>query len=194
MTSAIVLGNGRSRLEIDLDVCKAKAKIYGCNAIYREFVPDVLIATDNPIATAIQETGYATSNCFYTRDPIAKKGACPIPSKWKGWSSGPIAAALACADGHQQIFLVGFDLGGLEGKFNNIYADTEFYKKSQDKETYSGNWVHQFIKLSREYPTKSFIRIMGKTTSLIHQLETLDNFNHRSIEWFKDLLNNNGEL
>lgn len=194
MTSAMVLGNGRSRLEFDLDICKSKTKIYGCNALYREFTPDVLVATDNPIATVIQETGYALNNRFYTRDLAAKKGACAIPSKWKGWSSGPIAAALACADGHQQIFLVGFDLGGIGGKFNNVYADTNFYKKSQDKETYSGNWIHQFTKLSREYPTKNFIRIVGETTLMSHQLEMLDNFGHRPIDWFKDLLNNNGEI
>jgi len=52
MTAAFVLGNGVSRLQVDLAVLKTCGKIYGCNAIYREFVPDVLISTDQPISMA----------------------------------------------------------------------------------------------------------------------------------------------
>ncbi len=59
MTVAIVLGNGRSRLAVDPAKLKDHAPVYACNGIYREFTPDVLIATDLPIATAIQESGYA---------------------------------------------------------------------------------------------------------------------------------------
>jgi hypothetical protein len=67
MTRAFVLGNGVSRRGIDLEQLRLYGKIYGCNALYREFTPDVLVATDRPIATAIQESGYAQHNEFYTR-------------------------------------------------------------------------------------------------------------------------------
>ena len=59
MSRAFVLGNGVSRQGIDLDLLKSLGTVYGCNAIYREFVPDVLISTDVPISEAIQRTGYA---------------------------------------------------------------------------------------------------------------------------------------
>ncbi len=59
MTTAFVLGNGRSRQAVDLLTLKQHGPIYACNAIYREFTPDVLVATDMPIATVIQESGYA---------------------------------------------------------------------------------------------------------------------------------------
>ena len=61
MTTAFVLGNGVSRQAVDLNRLKSLGKIYGCNALYRDFTPDILVATDKPIATEIQNSGYARS-------------------------------------------------------------------------------------------------------------------------------------
>ena len=36
MSDLFVLGNGESRKDIDIDLLKAKGKVYGCNAIFRE--------------------------------------------------------------------------------------------------------------------------------------------------------------
>ena len=44
MTTAFVLGNGVSRKEIDLESLRKWGKTYGCNALYRDFAPDVLVA------------------------------------------------------------------------------------------------------------------------------------------------------
>ena len=57
MTIAFVLGNGQSRLAVDPVELKPKGLVYGCNAIYREFMPHVLVATDRLIANKIQEEG-----------------------------------------------------------------------------------------------------------------------------------------
>ena len=46
MDRAFVIGNGQSRLQIDLNNLRSKGTIYGCNALYRDFIPDVLVATD----------------------------------------------------------------------------------------------------------------------------------------------------
>ena len=70
MSAAFVLGNGVSRLAIDLNQLKTCGKIYGCNALYREFTPDVLISTDKGIAHAIQNSGYAEKHRMYTRKPL----------------------------------------------------------------------------------------------------------------------------
>ncbi len=92
MTTAFVLGNGRSREPIDLAQLKTQGPVYGCNALYRTFTPDVLIATDRPIATAIQDSGYAKKHRFYTRKPLPESGAhrltanikdsVPVPMQW----------------------------------------------------------------------------------------------------------------
>ena len=43
MKRVFALGNGESRLQLDLEKLRGHGKIYGCNAIYRDFIPDVLI-------------------------------------------------------------------------------------------------------------------------------------------------------
>jgi len=56
MSVAFVLGNGKSRKILDLNLVKQHGPIYGCNALYREFTPDCLIATDPGISKAIQDS------------------------------------------------------------------------------------------------------------------------------------------
>jgi hypothetical protein len=79
MSAAFVLGNGVSRLSVDLNQLKPHGQIYGCNALYREFVPDVLISTDKAIAHTIQNSGYAEKHLMYTRKPLPGLGARSVP-------------------------------------------------------------------------------------------------------------------
>lgn len=190
MTTAFVLGNGRSRQSIDLDVLKHHGPVYGCNALYREFVPDVLVATDLPIATAIQESGYAQKHRFYTRRPLPNLGAQKICKEYMGFSSGPNAVGLACIDGHTRIYMLGFDLGTANGKFNNLYADTDFYKKSSAPPTFSGNWIRQITQICNKYSTRQFIRVQGPESAPVYDLvEKAPNIKFMEISEFKDLLN-----
>jgi hypothetical protein len=195
MTQAFVLGNGISRIGIDLHQLKQLGTVYGCNALYREFTPDVLVATDKPIATQIQESGYPLKNKFYTRRPIADSGAFFLPDEYYGYSSGPNAVGLAARDGHIHIYMLGFDLGPTtDQQFNNIYAGTEFYKKPGDAPTYTGNWVKQLVKITKDYPNANFIRVMGSTTARIDHLEAVPNIEHQDLATFLDRINNKKDL
>jgi hypothetical protein len=156
---AFVLGNGRSRLELDLQQLKETGTVYGCNALYREFAPQVLISTDPGISEEIQNSGYAKTHTHYTRKPIPGKGSRKIDKNF-GFSSGPIALTYAALSSVERIYFAGFDLVGISGNFNNIYADTPCYKTSQDTETFYGNWVNQIQGVIRTNPTKRFIRIL----------------------------------
>ena len=176
MTVAFVVGNGTSRQLVDLHELKARGKIYGCNALYRDFIPDVLVSTDKPISETIQNSGYASNNTMYTRHPRTGMGANPIPQPYFGYSSGPIALALAADADHTVIYIIGFDMGpNQNGKFNNIYADTEFYKKSSAAPTYTGNWARQMTMIMRNYNHKNFIRIIGPTTSQVQEFSKVSN-------------------
>jgi hypothetical protein len=200
MTIAFVLGNGISRKPIDLNWLKQHGSVYGCNALYREFLPDTLIATDRPIATHIQESGYSAKNKFYTRRPIEGLGAFPVPSEYFGFSSGPIATALAARDGHRVIYLLGFDIGPTQQNlFNNIYADSDFYKSSADNPTYTGNWIKQIIRVITDYNKTNFFRVCGPTTADISELSNLSNLQHMDMQVFLNRLNiakgsRNGQL
>jgi hypothetical protein len=188
--TAFVLGNGISRQNINLLELRQHGPIYGCNALYREYAPDVLVATDRPIATAIQESGYSARHRFYTRRPIPNLGAQPVPTNYYGNSSGPIACALAALDGHQEIYLLGFDLGPTaEQTFNNMYAGTEFYKSTGSKPTYTGNWVRQLTKIAQDFSAVKFCRVKGNTTADVVEFSKILNFGHCNIDQFQKKFN-----
>ena len=194
MTIAFVLGNGISRQYLNLAHLKNCGTIYGCNALYREFAPDVLIATDRPIAEAIQNSGYALKNRFYTRKPIEGLGAQSVLQQYHGFSSGPNAVGLA-AQTHYHVYLLGFDMGPTENKgFNNIYADTEFYKTSKHPPTFTGNWVKQLRQIITDHPQVCFFRVYGTTTADITELRTLKNLEHLDLAIFLDRINNPKDL
>jgi hypothetical protein len=195
MSAAFVLGNGISRLAVDLSVLKPHGTIYGCNALYREFSPDVLISTDRGIAHTIQHTGYAREHVMYTRKPLPGMGARPVPQSYYGFSSGPIAVGVAAMDRHLAVYLIGFDMGPTgNNRFNNVYADTEFYKKSNSNPTFTGNWVRQIVTVTRDFPTTSFHRVVGDTTAEIAELTGIKNMRHMPMADFLNRINNQKDL
>lgn len=195
MSRAFVLGNGVSRLEVDLNMLKHEGKVYGCNALYRTFAPDVLVSTDTPIATAIQESGYAEQHRMYTRKPIAGLGAHRVPQPYFGYSSGPIAAALAAMDQNVAVYLVGFDMGPVgHNQFNNVYADTEFYKKSSARPTFSGNWARQLVQIMKDFPKTNFFRVKGATTADILEFNGVPNLVTMPMQDFLNRINNTKDL
>jgi hypothetical protein len=174
--AAFVLGNGISRRSIDVELLLKIAPVYGCNALYRTHTPTVLVSTDRPISQQIQESGYAKNNRFYTRRPIHNLGAQTVPREYFGFSSGPIATSLAAKDGHTRIYLLGFDMGPSEtGKFNNVYADTEFYKQSINTPTFTGNWARQLCTVAKDHANCEFIRVHGSTTAEILEFSKIPN-------------------
>jgi hypothetical protein len=191
MTRSFVLGNGQSRTIVPVDNLKTFGKTYGCNALYRDFTPDVLVATDRPISTQIQETGYAKKNKFYTRKPIEGLGALRLPQQYYGYSSGPNAVGLAAIDGARVVYMIGFDLGPTQQeKFNNVYAGTEFYKNVDSRPTYTGNWVRQIVKITADFSEIEFVRIVGPTTAVINDLLKIPNLQHEYMDSFLNRINN----
>jgi len=190
MSVAFVLGNGKSRLSLDLNQLKEIGPIYACNAIYRTFTPDVLVATDPGIARAIQESGYAQKNRFHTRRPIEGSGAKSLPKSYRGFSSGPNAVAQACIDGYHVMYLIGFDLGTTDGQFNNVYADTEFYKKITDPPTFSGNWIKQIKQLADEYSNRRFVRVEGIESAFVSGFRDVPNLQTMPMDRFQEKINN----
>ena len=195
MSVSFALGNGRSRLDVNLYDVQKRGPIYGCNALYRDFRPDVLVSTDKPISERIQQEGYATHNRMYTRKPVPGSGALRVPQEYYGYSSGPIAVALAALDGAIAVYLIGFDLGALpQDRFNNVYADTEFYKKSSSRPTYTGNWVRQIQTICKNFPKRQFVRVMGETTAEIREFVAVNNLSSMPMAEFQDRINNVKDL
>ena len=55
---AFIIGNGPSRAEFDIASLRGLGTIYGCNALYRDFTPDYLVAIDPPIIEEIETVSY----------------------------------------------------------------------------------------------------------------------------------------
>jgi len=68
MSNLFLIGNGESRKDFDLTKLRKHGKIYGCNALYREFTPDALISVDHGIIHEIYHSTYAWKNQCYFRD------------------------------------------------------------------------------------------------------------------------------
>lgn len=57
-TRAFIIGNGKSRNEFDLEQLRPHGEIYGCNALYRDFEPDWLVAIDDAITEEIKASNF----------------------------------------------------------------------------------------------------------------------------------------
>jgi len=68
MSNVFCIGNGTSRKNFNLEKLRPHGKIYGCNAIYRTFTPDVLTAVDHGIMHEIYHSGYCQKNETWFRD------------------------------------------------------------------------------------------------------------------------------
>jgi hypothetical protein len=168
MKRAFVLGNGRSRLSIDCSKLKHYGTVYACNAIYRDFLPDHLVAVDVKMVLELIQNNVLEQVPVYTNFNNRFKDTANLnifkPSK--GWSSGPTALWLASTHVYDEIYILGFDYQGLENnkKVNNVYADTPNYKRSTDPATFFGNWLRQTEMVVKEFAGVKYYRVSNTET------------------------------
>ena len=195
MSIGFVLGNGKSREDINLPSIKRFGKIYACNAVYREFEPDYLIAVDAKMVHEINLHQYQLKGEVWTNYNKSYEKYIRFnyfePSR--GWSSGPTALDLASKHECNSIYILGFDYQGLgesHTKVNNIYSGTLNYKKITDNATYYGNWLRQTTTVIQQHPKIRYIRVTDNSTNFIpDQLKNFKNLSHISVNEFKKSFN-----
>lgn len=192
---AFVLGNGISRKTINHAGLKRYGTIYGCNALYREFVPDHLIAVDTKMIKEIIGTNYHLTNKVWT-NPNRFTREFPQLNLFNpnlGWSSGPSALNLASNHSFNLIYILGFDYIGLGNKnelVNNVYAGTFNYKNINDRATYFGNWTRQTSICIKKNPNIKYIRVVEDINSFVPDtLVGLNNLTHLTVDKFKNRFN-----
>lgn len=185
--TAFVLGNGTSRKSINLEQLKTKGTVYGCNALYREFEPDYLVAVDTKMILEINKAGYQHGHSVWTNANRAyhQMNGFNFFNPSKGWSSGPTALWLASTHNTTDIYILGFDYQGIDDKINNIYAGTPNYKKTHERATFHGNWLKQTMITCQKYSQKRYIRVVKEDAFIPREFEKLNNLNHITIEEFK---------
>lgn len=160
---AFVIGNGESRKNINPDKLKKYGTVFGCNAVYRNYSPDYLIAVDSEMIKEITQHNYQNTHSVWTnphKDTNDIEGINFFNPNL-GWSSGPTALNMAVEKGFEEIYVLGFDFGGIDGKFNNVYKDTQNYRSSSDSPTFYGNWVNQIKTILDSTDTKIY-RVINK--------------------------------
>lgn len=190
---AFVLGNGTSRVNLNHKNLLDKGTVYACNAMYREFDPHYLIAVDVKMVNEIVASGYHKTHSVWTNpnNGLATKHYINLFNPHKGWSSGPTALWLACSHSPKEVFIFGFDYQGINGKFNNVYADTYNYKKSSDSATFHGNWLSQTEKVIKEFRNIKFTRVINPGDFIPDQLGSgLPNLQHMTYIEFEKLYQN----
>lgn len=184
---SFVVGNGQSRTAADLNLLKQYGKIYGCNALYREFDTDYLIAVDPKMIIEIEKSGYQLTHQVWTNVNAKYKNFNGFkyfnPSL--GWSSGPTALHMASKEQPSEIFILGFDYTGIDGKVNNVYADTDNYRKSSDPATYFGNWKNQTEQVIKNNPGVKYFRVVEE--KYFDPGWNYHNFRHIKYDEFKKL-------
>jgi hypothetical protein len=166
---ATIIGNGSSRKTFPTKLLMthlagrlgAKSmQTYACNAAYRDINPTFLVAVGNEICDEIADSGYCDRNIVYTNsDKILKypNKFYLIPQDYVS-NAGTVAAYLACFDGHEKIYLLGFDNTAGDNYNNNIYAGTPGY--ANEMHNYSDDyWILSMEHVMSVYSEVEFVRV-----------------------------------
>lgn len=193
---AVVIGNGISRLELDRNLFNLLAnhkagllasnavQTYGCNALYRDFSPDFLVANGPEFVAEIANSGYCKDQIVYS----TQNAVLDYPGKFyltpqnPHWDAGAVAAYLACFDGHKTVYLLGFDgHSGEEAAFYNVYAGTESYPDKNAGST-EAFYAKSLQIVMNTYSDVDFVRVMPQDSWYMPE-EWKYQVNLRQIGW-----------
>lgn len=167
---AHIIGNGLSRSGFDLELLHGQrggeggvqsvGQTYGCNLLYTEFTPTFLICVNKEICKDIADSTYAEENIVYT----TAKQIIQHPDKFhlfpyiSSHPAGTLAAWVACADGHTQIYMLGFDF--YETGEENVYFEKHHTYSKQDANGANNKFTNSLTELMSLYPEVSFNRVV----------------------------------
>lgn len=175
LNKALVIGNGESRKNINLELYKNTHTLIGCNAIHRDTIVDHLICCDRRMADESTNNPNTKNTQIYVRPSwhhyfrkIQKNKnvnllpELPYVGETKKdhpdhWGSGGYAILLAASLGFKEIEIIGFDLYPKGTSVNNIYKGTANYSKEDAKPVDYSYWVYQLSQIFNYYPDTIFI-------------------------------------
>ncbi len=193
-SDALVIGNGRSRLQFDLHELHKIFTTYGCNALYRDFMPDYLVALDRYMAYEILDNKIDQMTEFYSQNDSTfnrykdSKINYVICDRRLG-DSGTSAMRLAAKNKHKKVYMIGFDYTDNNRYTDNVYSGTKHYGVGPI--TNGGlymlqQWETRVRGNCKEYKDTMFYRVDG-----IGYKPTVpyDNFTNITVERFKEITN-----
>jgi len=174
--NAYCIGNGPSRKGFDLDRLKSSGQTYGCNALYRDFIPDFIFSVDTNMSTKMVEDGVGLKTVHYAPalqvNRKESKGMINLIPNNPHWISGNTAFWTAGVHGHKNIYLIGYDFRQYgKNQFNNIYQDTECYGERHDDNIFDG-WLKQFRDMLKMRPYVNFTVVHNNPPEYMSNFQT----------------------
>lgn len=130
---AFIVGNGESRRSFDLKTLLDVAPIFGCNALYREFTPDWLVAIDSGMVNEIKtESNFPSDKCLFPKDESEEYelAECHPGRQYRPRNNAGMFAMMKAIDrGHDILICLGFDfiIDDSIKSISNLYHGTKNY-------------------------------------------------------------------
>ena len=174
--NAYCIGNGPSRKGFDLHRLKKHGQTYGCNALYRDFMPDFIFSVDAKMSAqmCLDNVGRKTIHYAPSLEVNRKhaKGMIHLIPNNPHWISGNQAFWTAGVHGHRNIYLIGYDFREYgKGQLNNIYQDTNLYGERNGDSIMDG-WLKQFRDMIKMRPYVKFTVVHDDPPEYLHHLQT----------------------
>lgn len=193
-SNALVIGNGKSRLNFDLNQLQEHFTTYGCNALYRDFIPDYLVSVDRFMVYEIIESKVHHKCKFYTQTDSTFTRFKGEPINYviqdrRLADSGSAAMRLAGINKHKIVYMIGFDYKMRNDYVDNVYANTKNYASGPltNGGTYmTQQWESRVRANCKEFKETQFIRVDGVDYKPV---VNYPNFTNISIEQFKEIIN-----
>lgn len=129
MKRAFIIGNGPSRKGFDLNLLKNHGTVFGCNALYRDFDPDYLVAIDEEIIKEIKASKFPKKR--FIVPPEIEQWEDPEYNPYRRFRSnaGVNAMLEAVKKGYKELYCLGFDFMIRDPKvaLGNLYDGTNAY-------------------------------------------------------------------
>lgn len=129
---AFIIGNGESRRSFDLNDIKSVAPIFGCNAIYRDFSPDWLVAVDEGVIDEISSSNFPIEYTLFPRSKAEEYEPAdmhPGRNRYPRNNSGMYAMQRAIEKDYNVLLCLGFDflINDSYLSCTNLFAGTKNY-------------------------------------------------------------------
>lgn len=174
-----LIGNGISRKDFDLERLRGIGTIIGCNALYREFTPDLLILIDSKMHKELNKTDYALKNTILI--PAGRTVQVPRSLQWRTKrfnTSGCFAMKLISEEMKStKCYMLGMDC-----YVGNMYDNTLNYAKNT-LQNFSGILKNYIISLEESKNTM-FINVNDKDawTEAAHKTGSYQCINYEEFE------------
>lgn len=167
------IGNGESRKGLNLASLSEKGLTVGCNALYRDFEPDVLVSVDKAMFDEINQNYFGF---WLYRNPDRKFYLGHKILKDRMLTSGATSMYIAIEYGCNKLYMIGHDLNAIVEKKtrNNVYNDTKNYKPSTSSCLDYEKFREDVESVIINYPNVEFVFVN-------HKQETI--YNYKNVRY-----------